>query len=353
MYEKIPNPFYREAEDAGNPYRTAYLEGFRTLIEKRRREAEPVRRAFGRSIRDDREAAREAYCRMLGWPLGEKAAAPASCREIPVYEDEEKSVVRLVLEVLPGLPFYGILFRHKTEEPLPLVISKHGGGGTPELCSSFFDCVNYNDMTLRLFRHGVNVFAPQTLLWESPRFGPQTERGEVDNALKQLGSSVTAVEVFSISRCLDWFSEKDFTDGRFGMAGLSYGGFYTLYTVAAEPRIAACLDVGHFNDRIRYDWPDMVWFGSALRFLDAEVGALICPRYLRIEVGRGDPLFDASAAEKEYRVLEDYYAEAPDKLEFRIFDGEHEFCPEEEGLDRLIEELVKAPSSKGEGRRSE
>ena len=348
MYVKIPDPFYREREDAGNAYRAAYLEGVRTLVSERRREAEKARRAFGKTVRDDREAARRDFCRMLGWPLDEKPRPILSEKEIPVFEDGETIVTRVVLELFPGFPFYGILFRHKAEKPLPLVISKHGGLGTPEICSSFFDSANYNDMSVRLYRKGVHVFAPQTLLWETPRFGPPNERDEIDNSLKQLGSSIAALEIYAISRALDWLEKKDFTDGRFGMAGLSYGGFYTLYTAAAEPRIASSLAVSHFNDRIRYNWRDKVWFGSALRFLDAEIGALICPRFLRIEVGDKDPLFDVDSARKEYEVLKGYYEEAPDKLEFLAFDGEHEFSPGNEGPDRLIEELLKAPSRKEE-----
>ena len=339
MYQKIPDPFYRESEDAGNAYRAAYLEGVRALVRERQREAEKARRAFGKTIRADREAARRDFLRMLGWPLDGEARPILSEKEIPVFEDGETIVTRVVLELFPGFPFYGILFRHKSEKPLPLVISKHGGLGTPEICSSFFDSANYNDMSVRLYRKGVHVFAPQTLLWETPRFGPPTERDEIDNSLKQVGSSVAALEIYAISRALDWLEKKDFTDGRFGMAGLSYGGFYTLYTAAAEPRIASSLAVGYFNDRIRYNWRDKVWFGSALRFLDAEVGALVCPRYLRIEVGDKDPLFDADAARREYEALKLYYEEAPEKLAFRVFDGVHEFSPEDEGLDAMIAAL--------------
>ena len=338
-YEKKIAPLYEEPADAGNGYRSAYLDGIRALLRDRRAEAEAVRHAFGETIRDDREKARRDFRAMLGWPLDESPRPILSVREIPVFEDGGVLITRAVLELFPGFPFYGILFRHKTENPLPLVISKHGGLGTPEICSSFFDSANYNDMSVRLFRRGVHVFAPQTLLWESPRFGPANERSEIDNSLKQVGSSITALEIYSISRCLDWLSEKDFTDGRFGMAGLSYGGFYTLYTAAAEPRIRAGLAVSHFNDRIRHNWHDKVWFGSAFRFLDAEVGALVCPRYLRIEVGNRDPLFDAADAEKEYEVLKGYYREAPDKLEFHVFDGVHEFSPEDEGLDRFVAAL--------------
>ena len=336
MYEKNVSPLYEEAEDAGNGYRAAYLDGIRALIRRRRETLEPERHAFGRSIAVDREKARGAYGRMLGWPLGSPASSPVPVREIPVFEDAEKSITRLVLEILPGVPFYGILFRHKAAEPLPLVLSQHGGLGTPEICSSFVDSANYNDMTVRLFRKGVHVFAPQTLLWGSPRFGVPNDRSAVDNDLKQLGSSVTALEIWGLMRALDYLETRPFCDGRFGMAGVSYGGFYTLYAAAAEPRSRASLAVCHFNDRLRYNWPDKVWAGSAQRFLDAEVGALVCPRFLRIEVAARDEIFDPEGAEREYVVLRDYYAEAPGNLEFRVFDGVHEFCPDDQGIDRLI-----------------
>ncbi len=341
MYEKKIAPLFEEAEDGGNAYREDYLKGVDALIEAKRREAETLRHAFGKTIAENREEARREYRAMLGWPLTEEAGGIPAAREIPVFESEEAVVTRVVLTLWEGLPFYGILFRHPGDRPLPLVISKHGGLGTPEICSSFFDSANYNDMTVRLFRRGVNVFAPQTLLWQTPRFGSDPGRLARDNSLRQLGSSIAALEIGAISRALDWLEGENFTDGRFGMAGLSYGGFYTLYTAAAEPRLRASLAVSHFNDRILYNWNDKVWAGSALRFLDAEVGALVCPRYLDIEVGDKDELFDPDAARREYAVLKEYYREAPENLDFTVFDGTHEFCPTDEAVDRLIDRLTR------------
>ena len=341
MYEKKIAPLYEEPEDAGNSYREEYLTGFHALVESRRKEATFARHAFGKTIALDREKARAEYCAMLGWPLTEERLPIKGARETPVFENEEVIISRIVLDLPDGLPFYGILFLHKGEGALPLVISKHGGAGTPELCSSFFDSANYNDMTVRLFRRGVNIYAPQTLLWQTPRFGSDPERTAIDNSLKQLGSSVAAVEIRAISHALDYLDSQDYTDGRYGMAGLSYGGFYTLYTAAAEPRLKASLAAAHFNDRFLYNWMDKVWFGSGFRFLDAEVGALVCPRYLDIEVGNEDPLFDFESAKKEYDILKEYYTESPENLVFRVFDGNHEFCPTDDALDRFIDRLTR------------
>lgn len=343
MYQSKVKPFYREEDSAGNKYREEYLAQVNQLIESRKKQLEKERHAYGKTIAADREKARNDFYSMLGWPLTEKRPkGPVSCREIPCFEDEKRLITRLQIEVLPGFSQYGILFRHKTAEKLPLMISQHGGAGTPEVCSTFFSCDNYNDMTLRLFERSVNVYAPQMLLWAVPRFGKEYDRGSIDFKLKQLGSSISAVEIYALMRALDYFEEQDFSDGRFGMAGLSYGGFYTLHMAAADTRIRAALSTGYFNDRDKYGWGDMTFTGAAERFFDAEIAALVCPRFLRIEVGKVDQLFTPETAEREYETLKGYYGEAPGKLEFEVFDGDHEFCPQDRGVDRVIEELLKS-----------
>ena len=340
MYEYNIPPICEEPRDTGNPYREAYLQGLDALVARRRAEVTKARHAFGETIRHDREAARAEFLKMLGWPLTEAPSPVLSVKEIPVFEDGENLVTRVVLEIFEGLPFYGILFRHKTEEPLPLVISQHGGLGTPELCSSFFNSGNYNDMTLRIYRGGVNVFAPQLDLW-APEFGPETRRQELDVSLKQIGSSITALEIYGIMRVLDRYETAPWFDGRFGMAGLSYGGFYTLFAAAADPRIRASLASCQFSDRFRYNWADWVWYGSEEKFLDAEIGALVCPRYLRIEAGDQDYLFDPDSARGEYKILKEYYAEAPEQLRFNVFEGSHEFDPTGEGVEEFLAALLK------------
>ncbi len=91
---------------------------------------------------------------------------------------------------------YGILFVRGKDHKRPLVIAQHGGLGTPEMCSGFFDSENYNDMTRRILQKGVNVFCPQLYLWDQQRFGRGTpDRTSLDNSLKHMGSSIAAVEL--------------------------------------------------------------------------------------------------------------------------------------------------------------
>ena len=44
-------------------------------------------------------------------------------------------------------------------EPSRFVISQHGGGGTPELCSDFYGDTNYNHLTRRILSRGAVVSA--------------------------------------------------------------------------------------------------------------------------------------------------------------------------------------------------
>lgn len=339
MYQKQVTDILNEFEWYGKGYRVNYLNGINTLITERKRIALQERINFGRQISKDRESYRNKYFEMLGWPLNVKKQPIKKIIENIIVETEEYIVSRMQFEIFNDFLFYGILFRHKTDEKLPMVISQHGAGGTPEMCGSFFDSENYNDMSLRIFKRGVNIFAPQLDLWGFPRFGPDNCRRELDNQLKQLGGSVAALEIYCIQSCLDYFEQTDYCSGSFGMAGLSYGGFYTLYTAAAETRIKAALACSHFNDRTKYNMPDKVWFNAANTFLDAQVAALVCPRYLRIEVGDNDELFMAKSAIKEYEILKEYYAEVPENLQFNVFKGVHEFCPEDTGIDWLISKL--------------
>lgn len=338
MYEKVVTGDYCEAEKYGNGYRKRYLKGIHNVIEQRKAECAEKRTNYTEQILQRAEECREQFKDMLGWPLNEGKRSILGVTENKIFENESCVFYRMQFELFEGYQFYGILFQHKTSAALPLVVSLHGGLGTPELCSSFIDSENYNDMTMRIFHKGVNVFAPQMLLWQKERFGPSCNRNDVDLALKQLGGSIVALEIYNISRCLDYFEEQPYCNGEFGMAGFSNGGFYTLYTAAVDTRIKSAMTCSHFNDRTVYKVPDKVWFDSASKFLDAQIALLVSPRFLRIEVGDNDELFDVSLAEKEFGILKANY-QPQENVQFHIFKGVHEFCPVDEGIDEMLRRL--------------
>lgn len=125
------------------------------------------------------------------------------------------------------------------------------------------------------------------------------------------------------------------------MIGLSYGGFYSLFSAALDRRIRAAVSSCFFNDRKTYDVPDWSWFGSANRFLDAEVGSLVCPRPLYIEVGKKDELFDVRRARPEAKKLAGVYRSLglAEQFRYKEHDGGHELDRADDGIDFLCRHL--------------
>ncbi len=342
---------YTEARDTGNPYRTAQLEQFKELIKQRREfSVEQRRRYFApefasvAAYESSIVRYRKDFINMLGWPLNDYAPnLPIPLADIEyVAADSLGEIYRINIHVMPGITMYGVLLLPHTPPPWPLVIAQHGGLGTPELCSGFFGSDNYNDMSRRILRRGAAVFAPQMLLW-AEEFGPDTERLHIDVQLKQLGGSIAALEIYKLKRSIDYLhSRSDIIPEMTGMVGLSYGGFYTLFTAAADTRIKAALVSCFFNDRFTYDWSDWTWFNSGNMFLDAEVAALVCPRPLYIEVGAQDELFDVNLAKPEHLKLLEIYKglNRDDCLRYKEFRGTHELNKSDEGIDFIVGHIL-------------
>jgi hypothetical protein len=319
---------YLEDLRTGDDFRVDYQGGLDAIITQKQGESSQKRDEYFKDFPEGIEQYRLDFKKMLGWPLTEKPLPILDVKEKLVFSEENCEALRMWFELFPGLRFYGILFRQKnqTDNPLPLVFAVHGGSSTTELCIGLFgNTANYNNMVHRLLNQGVNVFAPQLLLWKE-LFVPTNLRNEYDYKLKQLGGSTTAFEIYCLSRCIEHFSTKSWVKN-IGMIGLSYGGFFTLYTAAADVRILASYISCSFNDRIKNESykKDSFWFNSANIFLDAEVGALVYPRYMQIEAGIADPFYDSRTAEAEYKRLQRYYSGKPDALHFSVFNGVHEF----------------------------
>ena len=137
------------------------------------------------------------------------------------------------------LKFYGIYFE-QTMQPsaAPFVFGFHGGDGTPEMVSSIhFNSSNYRHLVRRMTDRGANVFAPQFLLWSVANYGNKYDRLLIDGKLKQLGGSITAMELYFLQGALDYFlSQEQVNAEKIGVAGLSYGGMYALHLAARPAR---------------------------------------------------------------------------------------------------------------------
>lgn len=350
---------YSEERAFSSRYRKNYLASVEGYLSRLEDEAEAKRALFisPKALASDNEGYRRAFLSMLGEPLrgyGAIRNVPVKCLESTdvdgVFYDMDGgrySMRRIRLDVLHGFEMYGILFLPEggADSPMPLVISQHGGAGTPELCSDFYGDTNYNHLTRRILSRGAIVFAPQLLLWNINDFGDPYDRRQIDCGLKKLGSSITALEVFGIMRCIDWLAAQPFADpDRIGMAGLSYGGFYTLMTAAADTRIRAAYTSCALIDMTRRrDFTDWMWDDSMNTFGEAEIAGLIAPRAYCVDAGDNDDLFGSESTVRTFARAKEYYAAqgAEDNIFLKVFKGGHELDPADDCFDFFFDRLMK------------
>lgn len=331
---------YKEDPIFCSEYKKAYIDGIKKIIDQRQKQAECIRDAYFKDVFQDQEKYRQDFKSMLGWPLvdHESVGLPEVTTE-KLSQEDGYCICRMQFEILPGLKLTGLLFKANGEEKRPMVIVQHGGLGTPELIAGFYGTTsNYNDMLHRVRAQGVDVFAPQLLLW-GDQYQVEYDRKALDNRLKRVGSSLTAIELYGLIRILDYFEAQPEVSS-FGMVGLSYGGAYTFYAAAVDTRIRSAISCAYFNKRDAYPWGDWIWFRSAEKMDDAEIACLIYPRKLCIEIADQDELFDyqfgVESFEKLKRLCKDVEM---DWVDFIVFGGTHEFHKDDAPIQRLAHDL--------------
>ena len=333
---------YQEEKQNTKEGKQVYLDGLKRLISLRQQAAAKKRNEYCKDIFTEPARYREDMRRMLGWPLiGQSDAELPKVSSEKLSDEDGYTVYRMRFEILDGVMLSGLFFKADGEDKKPLVLVQHGGAGTPELISGMYGSTsNYNDMLQRVRRHGVHVFAAQLLLWHES-YGVSYDRKAIDAKLKRVGSSIAAVEIYGLTRILDYFEHQDFVLN-FGMVGLSYGGFYTLFTTAIDTRIKTAISCSFYNTRDRITWSDWTWLNSAEKFDDAEVACLIYPRKLCIEIGTNDQLFDHASGVRSFEKLVSLCRDVgTDWVDFISFEGTHEFCKQDLPIERLIKELYK------------
>jgi dienelactone hydrolase len=261
-------------------------------------------------------------------PRGDDAAS-----FVKIGEDDLGIYYRAQIPVVAGVHAEGIYIVPKgVKGKVPLVISMHGGGGSPEV-ALFHGGSNYHDMVRGAVKRGYPVFAPQHL-FNAAGYPPDI-RNRIDERLRLVGTSLTAVEIAKITRSIDVLVKRPEIDSkRIAMVGLSYGGYYSLVVPALEPRIKVVVSSCYFGvQEFRYA-ADELSIPSDFRFADRfsllrdpEIAALICPRPLMIQAGKND---DPSHRDMGIRLFPDvaaYYAALGlgDRFRFDLFNGGHEF----------------------------
>ena len=345
--------YFSEPISASAETRKAYRDGIQALIRRRAEELEAIRRkeVTPAHMKAIQPMYREKLKKMLGWPLTGPVLDPApKVTRVHLADEEGVAIDRVTLEILEGIPMTALLFTPTDlaeGEILPGVLCQHGGLGTPELISGLWgDTANYNDMLRRVLEHRVIVIAPQLLLWRQPEEEkddfPPFERARIDGTLRQLGGTITALEIYGLQSMIDYLASLPGVDSeRLGMVGLSYGGFYTLLTAAIDTRLKAAVSSCSFNSHACGTIGDWCFQDAAKKLMNAETAALVAPRALAIEVGEKDELFDAGEARREAEALPPFFEAfgAADKLQFHVFDGPHEFSKDPDSLEFFFRHL--------------
>jgi dienelactone hydrolase len=309
--------------------------------------------AFECRTRSAHRTWRRQTVRKLRELLGLDTMVPTALRPRVTEERDCGSHLRQRVEIRtePGvvMPMY-VLVPKSGRAPYPAVIAAHGHGGGGKV--SVAGCrevpgvseriAKYNyDYGVKFAEAGFIVFCP-----DARGFGERREeivRGDpfqhscqwLNNMAIPLGQTVLGMWVWDLARLVDYIAaRRDCAPGRVGCAGLSGGGYQTLWAAALDGRIGCAATSGFF-------------YGSRQSLLDkhgncscnyvphlwehvdmGDVAALVAPRPFLVETGSADELNGAGGlanvrsqvriARSAYRLLG-----APALLKHAIFEGGH------------------------------
>ena len=337
---------YCEEIEKDTKFRGDYVDGVLSFLEEKRAQMSSIRtKSFTpESYKGNEELYRNAFREMLGFPLLEERKETYIKEKIFVASDKNVNIYRMTL-LIKNIPFYGIYFEQiEKKETTPFVLALHGALGTPELISGIYqDSSNYNHIVRRMTERGASVFVPQLLLWNVDIYGNvHIPRQEIDGKARQLGGSMTAIELYCLQASLDYFMEKEkVNSNRLGVVGLSYGGMYALHLAALDTRLKACYSCSWFSDGFEYAWAEWSYKDAQTIASSVETAALVVPRCLVIAMGDKDSLFDYRKTVQNCQFVEKFYEAygCNDCFKYVIFDGGHEFNKSDKELEFFFNAL--------------
>ena len=336
--------YYSETLRKDTPQRAGMLDGLERFLTDSKKKAEQRRENFfsPEKYKNDQNVCREQFIDMLGFPLREKREKGSAQKEF-VIRDGNVDIYRINFSFPNGLSLYGLYFQQiEDHQNKPFIFGLHGGAGTAELVSSiYWDSTNYNHLVRRMTDKGASVFAPQLFLWKTADFGNEYDRLEIDGKLRQLGGTVTALEIFLMQSALDYFLEEEHVnENKVGVAGMSYGGMYALHFAAADTRIKSCYSCSWVCDVFKWVKDDWSYQNAQNTFAVAETAGLIAPRPLAVAMGINDPAYQKGTAKESQKILTYYRVfEKAEGFKYVEFEGTHEVDKGDEGLDFLLNAL--------------
>lgn len=283
------------------------------------------------------EKTRALLASSLSYPPPEVLPAPATPSLLLLAQDELATYYEMSVPVLKEVRARGLFMMPRSPSgKVPLVIAARGRGGMPVRPKTGKLALvgrSNRDLALGALKKGYAVWEPTFVFYATER--PEDIRERLDVRAKECGTTLPAIEIAKVIGGLDaLLRTQNLDSARIAMVGMSYGGFYTLYTAALEQRIGVAVVAAYFNDRKavldssepfgRSDWR----FQNSLSvFHDATMAALICPRPLQIQAGDHDQLFPIEGARKVVPAARAMYGRLgiPERFSFIEFVGRHDF----------------------------
>lgn len=335
------SPYFEQDVAASNPLRAAQAKELDDYILALKADDSQLKTVFQpdysspAAFEKSAEPYRKAFCQSIGYPPPGKTPSDQPTFD-KIGEDEIGTYFRAVIPVVANVHAEGIYIVPKNlKGKAPLLIAMHGGGGSPEV-ALFHGGANYHDMVRGGVKRGYVVFAPQHL-FSAVGFAKNI-RNQIDDRLRLVGTSLTAIEIAKITRSTDVLVQRPEVDaGHIGMVGLSYGGYYALVTPAVDPRIKVSVSSCYYGvqegryQRDELSVPsDFRFAGRMTLFRDSDVVALICPRALQIQAGSSDDTDHRDPGKLLAPVSASYYQKLglQDRFQHVIFEGKHEFHDE-------------------------
>ncbi|HRE49840.1 MAG TPA: hypothetical protein PK339_00360 [Flavitalea sp.] len=257
-----------------------------------------------------------------------------------VGEDKYSVVYRAWIEVAEGLNAYGIfMVPLNLKKKAPLIVAIHGGGGNPEAICGLDTRKPYHNFGYEAVKRGYIVWAPGlTMLsdYSGDQAIPGVSREVLDKQLKLMGNSIIGLEIHKIiesTRTL--MNERSEIDAEnIGMTGLSWGGFFTMYSTALCPFVKAAAISGNFRDtRVELN---KTLNANSLNGLTKpfdgfgyfQAIGMICPRPCLVQLGEKDEVFkdmDGARVEAERSAFFYKKLNMPEKFQYITHPGGHEF----------------------------
>ncbi len=277
----------------------------------------------------------------LSYPPPAKLTVPEAPVLVQLAQDELATYYELRVHVLERVEARGIFMMPRVASGrVPLVIAAHGRGGQPARTKNGKLTIvgrSNRDLALGALQRGYAVWEPIFVFYAEGR--PDDLRTRLEMRAREVGTSLPAIEIAKVLGGLDAILKTQPIDpDRVAMVGLSYGGFYTLYTTALDDRIRVAVVAAYFNDRENildttepFGMPDWRFPNSLSIFQDHVLVALVCPRPLQIQVGDHDQLFPIAGARRALPLAKASYERLNlgQRFSFMEFVGRHEFNGEQ------------------------